>query len=191
MLTGERVSKAHPRVEAYGAVDELNALIGIVRMELERIPRTHRDGGERATVRRALNIARQPLETVQQELFDVGAELAGTPAGLPAKMGLIGSEQADRLVDEMDTWNEGLKPLESFILPAGSAVVATLHLARTVARRCERGVCRLREEDEAAVRDVVVAYLNRLSDWLFVLSRVLTLTLDEDEVLWTPIGKRD
>ena len=107
-------------------------------------------------------------------------------------MTVVGQEEADRLCSEMDVWTEKLSPLESFILPTGSPLVTVMHLARTVARRAERCAMRLREkEGEDAVRDVVIAYLNRLSDWLFVLIRWITMILGEDEVLWEPLGKRN
>ena len=91
----------------------------------------------------------------------------------------------------MDAWTEHLEPLESFILPTGSPLIATMHLARTIARRAERRAMSLREaEGESAVRDVVIAYLNRLSDWFFVLIRWVAMILGEDETLWVPLGKR-
>ncbi len=107
-------------------------------------------------------------------------------------MGVISMEQADQLCDDMDGWLTDLPPLESFILPAGSPLIATIHLARTVTRRVERVTIRVRElEGEDAVRSDVIAYLNRLSDWFFVLGRWITAVLGEEEILWVPIGKRD
>ena len=106
-------------------------------------------------------------------------------------MSLISSAESNRLVSEMDSWLEDTEPLESFIMPTGSPPVATLHIARTVARRAERHACSLREtEGEGSIRDDVISYLNRLSDWLFVLSRWIALVTGEKEVLWTPLGKR-
>ena len=129
---------------------------------------------------------------IQQELFDVGGEASFTPDKVPEMMTLIDQEQADRLCLEMDAWTEELAPLESFILPSGSPLVATMHLARTVTRRAERGALKLREaEGDNAVRDVVISYLNRLSDWFFVLTRWVTLVLGENETLWVPLGKRN
>jgi cob(I)alamin adenosyltransferase len=91
----------------------------------------------------------------------------------------------------MDVWLDDLEPLESFVLPTGSAPIATLHVARTVARRAERVACSLREkEGEVAIRQEVLAYLNRLSDWLFVLARWIGHNSGESETLWTPLGKR-
>jgi len=192
LASGARVSKAHPRIELYGTIDELNAIIGMVRAELDRIEVNHEDGGPRATVRRAKVAATPRLSLIQQELFDVGGECSFPPGEVPEAMSVIDMGQADRLCTEMDGWTRDLAPLESFILPAGSPLIATMHLARTVTRRAERLAVGLRETDgEAAVRDVVIAYLNRLSDWFFVLGRWITAVLGEDEVLWVPLGKRD
>jgi cob(I)alamin adenosyltransferase len=107
-------------------------------------------------------------------------------------MVLIGSDAGERLVAEMDSWLENLDPLESFIMPTGSPPVATLHVARTVARRAERHACSMRDIDgDDAVRDEVISYLNRLSDWMFVLGRWITKMTGEKEELWTPLGKRE
>lgn len=189
--SGARVGKDHPRIELYGTIDELNAVIGMVRAELDRLEGEHADGGARATVRRARNTAGKRLARIQSELFDLGGECSFPAGEVPEVMGVIGEEESDRLVTEMDSWVEVLAPLESFILPAGSPLIASLHLARTVARRAERRAVELRSiEEEKAVRDVVIAYLNRLSDWFFVLGRWITAVLGEDEVQWTPKGRR-
>ena len=191
LASGERVSKNHPRVDFYGTIDELNSVIGMVQAELERVDTHHEDGGSRATVRVVKNAVTSKIALIQQELFDVGGECSFTPDQLPDAMTVIGQEQADRLCTEMDAWTENLDPLESFILPAGSPLIATMHLARTVARRAERRAMSLRESEGGnAVRDVVIAYLNRLSDWFFVLIRWVAKTLGEDETLWVPLGKR-
>ena len=131
-----------------------------------------------------LEEADRMLGIIQQELFDVGAECACPPGGVPEQMAIIGADAGKRLVDEMDYMLEDLEPLSSFILPTGSPVVAHLHMARTIVRRAEREACALREE----VRNEVISYLNRLSDHCFVLSR--WLTGEEGETLWTPLGKR-
>jgi cob(I)alamin adenosyltransferase len=99
-------------------------------------------------------------------------------------------EECDRLIGEMDMWLEELEPLESFILPTGSGPVAALHVARTVTRRAEREACALRDVNGESVRDEVIFYLNRLSDWLFVLGRWISMNTGEKEKLWTPLGKR-
>jgi cob(I)alamin adenosyltransferase len=106
-------------------------------------------------------------------------------------MALIGMEQCDRLVSEMDEMLEDLSPLTSFIMPTGSAPVATMHVARTITRRAERKVCEIISIDgEDAMRTEIICYLNRLSDWLFVLGRWYSSKNGEEEVLWTPLGKR-
>ena len=184
LVDGERVGKQSPRVGLFGTIDELNSQVGVVRMEFGRMPgitRFHRP-----------DEADDALMRVQQELFDLGGECACTPGKLPEQMALLGMEQCDRLVDEMDHWIEELVPLESFILPMGSAPVAFLHVARTVARRAEREACGLREaEGDGSVRDEVICYLNRISDWLFVLARWIAKNTGESETLWTPLGKRE
>ena len=192
LASGERVSKCDVRVDFFGTVDELNAIIGMVQAELNRIDTHHEDGGSRATVRTVKNAVTSKLALIQQELFDIGGECSFLAGQVPKEMTVVGQEEADRLCSEMDMWTEKLSPLESFILPTGSPLITVMHLARTVTRRAERCAMRLREkEGEGAVRDVVIAYLNRLSDWLFVLIRWVTMILGEDEVLWEPLGKRN
>lgn len=184
LLDGKKVGKESLRVGLFGTIDELNSQVGVVRMEFGRMPgvtRFHRP-----------DEADEALMRVQQELFDLGGECACTPGKLPEQMALVGIEQCDRLVQEMDDWIEELTPLESFILPMGSAPVAFLHVARTVARRAEREACGLREaEGDGSVRDEVICYLNRISDWLFVMGRWIAKNTGEIEVLWTPLGKRE
>ncbi len=183
LLDGTEVGKEHPRVRLYGTIDEVNSQVGVVRMELNRMPGISID---------SRNSADEAMGRVQQELFDVGGECSCTPGKLPEQMVLIGSDAGDRLVTEMDSWLENLDPLESFIMPTGSPPVATLHVARTVARRVERHACSMRDIDgDGAVRDEVISYLNRLSDWMFVLGRWITRMTGEEEELWTPLGKRE
>ena len=159
----------------YGTIDEANSAIGIVRAEINNRPKIADN---------RLIEADRMLGIIQQELFDVGAECACPPGGVPKQMSIIGVEAGERLVKEMDYMLEDLEPLSSFILPTGTPMVAHLHMARTIVRRAEREACALREE----VRHEVISYLNRLSDHCFVLSR--WLTGEEGETLWTPLGKR-
>ena len=184
LLDGKKVGKESPRVGLYGTIDELNSQIGVVRMEFGRMPgvtRFHRPGE-----------ADEALYRVQQELFDIGGECACSPGKLPEQMVLVGMNECDRLIEEMDNWIKELQPLKSFILPMGSAPVAFLHVARTVARRAERKACNLRQiEGEGSVRNEIICYLNRISDWLFVMGRWIAKNTGEEEVLWTPLGKRD
>ena len=184
LLDGKKVGKESPRVGLFGTLDELNSQIGAVRMEFGRMPGVTRFHNPRD--------AEDSLMRVQQELFDIGGECACTPGKLPKQMALIGIDECDRLVVEMDSWLEELDPLESFILPTGSAPVAFLHVARTVARRAEREACLLRSlEGDESVRSEVICYLNRISDWLFVLARWIAKNTGEEESLWTPLGKRE
>ena len=159
--------------------------------EFNRLEDHHKDGGARATVRTIRSAAMSKLGLIQQELFDIGGECSFMPGTVPEMVTVISQEQADRLCDEMDVWTEQLEPLSSFILPAGSPLVSTIHLARTIARRAERNALQIRDsEGQDAIRDVVIAYLNRLSDWLFVLARWVGMILGESETLWVPLGKR-
>ena len=178
LVDGTRVGKEHPRVAIYGTIDEANSAIGIVRMELGRAS---------FLMVETCDYADKLLGRIQQELFDVGAECACPPGGVPEQMTIIGSDAGERLVSEMDSMLEDLEPLSSFILPTGSPAVANLHMARTIVRRAEREACALREE----VRPEVISYLNRLSDHCFVLGRWITAQTEEEETLWTPLGKRD
>ena len=176
LVDGTRVGKEHPRVAIYGTIDEANAAIGVVRMEFNR------------EASRPFSMeADEMLLRIQQELFDVGAECACPPGGLPEQMSIIGTKEGERLVAEMNSMLEDLEPLSSFILPTGSPSVAHLHIARTVVRRAEREACAMRDE----VRPEVISYLNRLSDHCFVLGRWITAKMGGEESLWTPLGKRD
>ena len=191
-LNGETVSKGDDRLEVVGCIDELNCLIGIVRMELKRMPETTLDGGPRTTVLAAQRQFNKTLSHLQQELFDLGAECSTTSDSIPEGMQVLSAESCERLVNEMDEWLEEVEPLSSFILPSGNPIVANLHLARAVTRRCERRLATLRDnEGDDSIRIISLTYLNRLSDWLFVLCRVITARFGEDEELWEPLGKRN
>ncbi len=161
---GSRVAKHGPRVAAYGTVDEANAVIGLARLHTE---------GE----------ADAMLARVQNDLFDLGADLC-VPVAEGAKARLRVSEaQVERLEGEIDALNARLQPLTSFILPGGSSAAAHLHLARTVVRRAERLTGALSEDEPIAPPSL--AYINRLSDHLFVLAR----HLNDDgaaDILWKP-----
>jgi len=153
LATGEAVSKSHLRVEAYGAVDETNACVGLARVHA---------AGELDAI----------LARVQNELLDLGADLA-TPAAADEVAGQklrILDSQVARLETEIDRLNAGLPPLASFVLPGGTPAAAALHQARTVCRRAERDAVRLVEAGEA-VSGPAMRYLNRLSDLLFVAAR--------------------
>lgn len=176
LVDGTRVGKEHQRVAIYGTIDEANSALGMVRMEISRS----------SMPMEVCDYADKLLGIIQQELFDVGAECACPPGGIPEQMSIIGTESGERLVAEMDSMLEDLQPLSSFILPTGSPAVASLHMARTIIRRAEREACALRDE----VRPEVISYLNRLSDHCFVLGRWISAKIGEEETLWTPMGKR-
>lgn len=176
LVDGSRLPKHDPLFAAIGDVDELNSLIGLA---LVAIPRESRMA--------------QQLFVIQNDLFDLGADLA-TPAGAgndpfaPGEMALrIIPEQVMRLEDEIDGMNIALAPLTSFILPGGSAAAAHLHVARTAARRAERSAVTTAET--RALNPSALAYLNRLSDWLFVAARVANSN-GADDVLWIPGASR-
>lgn len=167
---GSRVAKHALRVEAYGTVDEANAVLGLARLHTE---------GEADTM----------LSRIQNDLFDLGADLC-TPAtaeDVPGAALRIIESQVLRLEAEIDRLNAELAPLDSFILPGGSAAAAHLHHARTVVRRAERMMTALAESD--TVGPQAIAYANRLSDHLFVLARWLNAKGTAD-VVWIPGGTR-
>ena len=171
LVDGSRVPKSDSRIEIVGTCDEVNALLGLVLMETNRLPDTHSDGGTRITVRRVKDVCSAALGRMQSELFDLGAELACPPDQIPEYMQLVDQEDSDRLCEEMDAWNEELEPLESFILPTGSGPIAAMHLARTVTRRLERAMVAIKDE----MRPLALQYVNRVSDWIFVLTGGLRL----------------
>ncbi|MBG03338.1 MAG: ATP:cob(I)alamin adenosyltransferase [Rhodospirillaceae bacterium] len=172
---GSRVAKHDARVEAYGTVDEANAVIGLVRVEIARAGADEKD----------LDAA---LSRIQNDLFDLGADLCTPEDGRRAEGALrIAASQVEWLETEIDKINERLAPLSSFILPGGSPVAAQLHLARTVARRAERCVTELARSE--TVNTEAVKYLNRLSDLLFVMSRAANND-GADDVLWVPGANR-
>lgn len=174
---GSRVAKHDLRVAAYGTVDEANAVLGIARAVIAR-----------ADPSDALQRADAILSRVQNDLFDVGADLCTPEEGRKGDGALrITAEQAARLETEIDAINENLGALTSFILPGGSMVAAQLHHARTVARRAERLVTKLSEAD--TVNPDAIVYLNRLSDLLFVMARDAN-NGGADDVLWVPGANR-
>ena len=167
---GSRVAKDHPRVAAYGSVDELNAVLGL--LLVQAASELDED-------------TQRLLRGIQNDLFDVGGDLClpQQPDEKPGQVLRLRADQAERLEKAIDVRNEHLKPLRSFILPGGTPAAAWCHLARTVCRRAERDVVTLAREEP--VNPQVVIYLNRLSDLLFVLSRTLNRQ-GEDDVLWRP-----
>src|SRR5438046_2204451 len=172
LVGGRRVAKDSPRIEAYGTVDELNAAVGVARAVNAAEHRRARAGRELDAI----------LRKLQSELFDLGGELATPAAEFRPGMFRVGAAEVKALETLMDRCQKDLAPLKSFVLPGGGRVSALLHVARTVCRRAERDVLRLmRHEDIGAWP---LAYLNRLSDLLFVLSRWIGHHLGEREFLW-------
>lgn len=166
---GTRVPKTDPRIQAIGCVDEVNACIGLVRTFVV---------GEGA----------QTLAQIQNDLFDVGADLCVPVSGQKEIVLRLAQNRIDFLESEMDRLNEELSPLTSFVLPGGSQASAHLHLARTWTRRAEREICGFLEtqsSESAAAHMTVLRYINRLSDYLFVLARFANKK-GEGDVLWQP-----
>jgi len=164
LVDGSRVSKAEPRMAAIGDVDEANSAIGVAIAAL----------GERAPA--------AALLTIQNDLFDLGADIA-TPEGIDGARRIVPAQVA-RLEAEIDTMNADLAPLTSFILPGGDPAAAALHLARAIVRRAERSAVAV-----DGLNPPALAYLNRLSDWLFVATRVVN-GAGAGDVLWQPGASR-
>jgi cob(I)alamin adenosyltransferase len=164
---GSRVPKLDCRIGAFGAVDELNSALGVVLTGAD-LP----------------DVLRAPLERIQNDLFDVGADLC-VPFGVTDRLRV---EQAaiDRVEALCDEFNADLPALKSFVLPGGTETAARLHVARTICRRAERDA--LVAEGETGVNPLVLAYLNRLSDFLFIAARAANAAAGRDEPLWKPGG---
>lgn len=180
LLGGQRVPKDHPRVEAYGCLDELNALVGLCRAALAS------DAALPARPRKALEAR---LIAVQNRLFDCGSVLAAPDGKAWKNMPLPGAADIRALEKSMDAMNVDLPALASFVLPGGSASNAWLHHARTACRRAERRAVSLARTER--VPPTIIRYLNRLSDWFFVAARHVAAQTGTPETLWTfPMGKK-
>jgi cob(I)alamin adenosyltransferase len=169
--TGERVSKADQRIRAYGTVDETNAVLGVTRLHT----------GEASLAKLDAMLGR-----IQNDLFDVGADLCVPDTGEPLgyePLRVI-SSQVDRIEAEIDTLNADLAPLRSFVLPGGHAAAAHLHVCRTVSRRAEREMVALKDAG-GQVGEPALLYMNRLSDFFFVASRYVNAQGSGD-ILWVP-----
>lgn len=174
--TGNRVDKYNLRIAAYGTIDETNAAIGMVRQHTA-------DGGQ--------ELVDAMLARIQNDLFDVGADLCTPDSGedLGYEPLRVTGGQVDRLEKEIDQLNADLSPLKSFVLPGGSPAAATLHVARTVCRRAERLIVELAAQEDEPVGEPVLRYVNRLSDFLFVASRYVN-DKGSGDVLWVPGDNR-
>lgn len=165
LFGGPRISKDAPRIEAYGTVDELNSVLGLVR--------SHGAAPEVDSL----------LYRIQNELFNLGAQLA-TPNPVAKQTNMIGPSQIAGLEVAIDRYEESLAPLTQFILPGGTLAAAALHLARTVCRRAERRLITLVRQSSEPISPDLVIYLNRLSDLLFVLARAVNQAAGVADVPW-------
>lgn len=173
LVGGARVPKESGRIEGYGTIDELNSVVGIVRTYLPQYLVKFGNDGEWYS---------EALRRIQNELFDVGSELATPPDGEYEGMHKMSEAEVAKLEEEMDKMEQELEPLKSFTLPGGGVLNSFLHLARTVCRRAERELWRLHREEP--INDQLIIYINRLSDHLFVQSRWVAKRLNEPEFLW-------
>ena len=164
---GNRVSKTSPRVEAYGTVDELNSFVGFaINYSFEELTKD--------------------LKRIQNDLFDIGADLCIPQKNDQENLRVIAT-QVEWLEKSIDIMNEKLSPLESFVLPGGSKLSSSLHICRTVCRRAERETIKLNNDEE--VNSNIIIYLNRLSDWFFISSRIAN-NFGKQDILWIPGANR-
>lgn len=166
LFGGKRVSKADLRIDTYGTVDELNAYIGLVRDQEVNVKR------------------KNVLVQIQDRLFTIGSILATEPGNTKVKVPALSEDDVQFIEKEIDAMEEKLPPMKTFVLPGGHQSVSFCHVARTVCRRAERLVIVLDSQEK--VEELIVQYLNRLSDYLFVLSRKITMELGTEETPWKP-----
>jgi cob(I)alamin adenosyltransferase len=172
LVGGKRVPKDSPRIDAYGTIDELNSIVGLARVFNEE----SLDAGE------AHRFLDEVLCRLQDELFDLGSELATPPEFFQPGMYRVGDDEIARIEKLIDKCQEDLEPLNSFVLPGGGRIGAYLHQCRTVCRRAEREILRLSRTED--INDRAIKYINRLSDLFFVLSRWIAKQTGEPEFLW-------
>ncbi|HWO40548.1 MAG TPA: cob(I)yrinic acid a,c-diamide adenosyltransferase [Candidatus Eisenbacteria bacterium] len=172
LVGGTLIAKDSPRIEAYGTIDELNAVVGLARAFNE----------EKLDTSEAHRFLDLVLRQIQDELFDLGSELATPSASFYDGMYRVGEPQVRKIEELIDTCQKDLEPLRSFILPGGGKVGAFLHQARTVCRRAEREILRLSRSEELG--EWPLKYVNRLSDLFFVLSRWIAKHSGDPEYLW-------
>lgn len=174
LFGGKRVDKNSFRIEAYGNVDELNSLIGIAVTDLE----------EAQSILGVKPLKRKLLR-IQEELLVLGAELA-KPVDVKLKIPKVTKTFISRLEKEIDVWSQRLTPLKKFILPGGGKIGAQLHLARATTRRTERSIVALSQQEK--INDNAQIFINRLSDWLFVLARYVNKLENQKETIWKGRG---
>jgi cob(I)alamin adenosyltransferase len=189
LFGGDRVPKDHPRVEAYGCVDELNAAIGLVAVEVRRM----REMGDReatgAMTAACRNLMLHIFADLQPRLFDIGADLA-TPEGAKheAKIQRITEEQVSEVEKWIDEIESGNTPMKQFVMPGGTELASRLHLARTICRRAERAMVHLSHSEPVSPGAIV--YINRVSDLLFAMARRANREAGVEDVPWTPAKSR-
>jgi len=167
LIGGTRVPKYHERIEAYGTIDELNSFIGLIRDQIDD------------------KVSRELLIEIQDRLFTAESLLAADPEAKLRELPKLSDGDIELLESEIDKMNTSLPELKSFILPGGHPVVSTTHIARCVCRRAERLSIRLYENNPSTLQgDMVIKYLNRLSDFLFVLARKFGVHYNANETLW-------
>lgn len=166
LIGGTRVPKNSLRIEAYGTIDELNSYIGLIRDQ------------------KIKDEIKKQLITIQDRLFTIGALLAQDPQKKAMQLPQIQTSNIEDLEKWIDAMEEKLEPMRSFVLPGGHSTVSFCHIARCICRRAERTVVDLNEN--ATVPPILIQYLNRLSDYLFVLGRLLTVELNAEEIPWIP-----
>lgn len=168
LIGGDRVAKNNERIEAYGSVDELNSHIGLLRDQ--NVCRVHKE----------------QLIVIQNTLFTIGSLLAEQPSGSNMQLPSIEMSDVESLELWIDQMDEKLEPLKAFVLPGGNESVSHMHIARCVCRRAERAIVAISGDEDKY--EIVLAYVNRLSDALFVLARWATKTLGAEEIPWQPRG---
>ena len=173
LVGGQKISKSNIRIDSYGEVDELNAIIGICIEEIKLLEN-----------KESFIDLIESLIKIQNDLFNLGTILATLPKDMNSKMPQVTMDDIKAIEDKIDEANDDLPILHSFILPGGSKINTFFHLARTVCRRTERVCCRLYEQEKND--QLVISYLNRLSDALFVWSRWISMTLNNKENTWDP-----
>ncbi len=166
LIGGTRVPKHHIRIEAYGTVDELNSWVGLLRDTVNDAP------------------AKELLTEIQDRLFTIGSLLASDPEKSKMKLPELHPDDVTRLEKEIDAIDKIVPPMKSFVLPGGHPIVSHCHITRCICRRAERHTIHLSESHPVA--DIIVQYLNRLSDYLFMLARKLSHDLGAEEIPWKP-----
>lgn len=168
LVSGKRVAKYHLRIESYGTVDELNSYIGLLRDQEVNEKR------------------KEELKEIQDRLFTIGSLLASEPENQKKKVPDLYETDVEFLENKIDAMDAELAPMRYFILPGGHSSISVGHIARTVCRRAERLVLKLSQEEEIVEGELITRYLNRLSDYLFILCRKMHQELGVEEIAWKP-----